>query len=152
MITAELKNRNLLFKEEEYEHDYPFCWRCSSPLIYYAKQGWFVDMQKLKKDLIKNNQQINWIPAHLKKGRFGEWLKEIKDWNFSRERYWATPLPVWQCKNCQNQEVIGSKEDFKKQKFSLTIISFKTWRFFKEQRRRERYSFLLAGEVSLSFD
>ena len=83
LITEDLKNRNILFREESYSHDYPFCWRCSSPLLYYAKQSWFIDMQKVKRSLIENNQKINWIPYHLQKGRFGEWIKEIKDWAFS---------------------------------------------------------------------
>ena len=118
LIIQDLKERGILFKEEIYEHDYPFCWRCHSPLLYYAKESWFINMQKVKKDLIKNNQKINWIPAHLKEGRFGEWLKDVKDWALSRERYWGTPLPVWQCKNCGHLEVIGSREDLLKQKFS----------------------------------
>jgi len=118
LIIEDLKNRNLLFKEELYEHDYPFCWRCHSPLLYYAKQSWFINMQKVKRDLIKNNQKINWIPAHLKEGRFGEWLREIKDWVITRERYWGTPLPIWQCKTCNNLEVIGSLKDLLSEKFS----------------------------------
>jgi len=118
LIISHLKKNNLLFTEELYEHDYPFCWRCDSPLLYYGKQSWFIDMQKVKKKLIENNQRINWIPSHLKEGRFGEWLREIKDWAFSRERYWGTPLPVWQCKKCHNLEVIGSKKDLMSQKFS----------------------------------
>ncbi len=118
LIIEDLRKKGLLFKEELYEHDYPFCWRCGSPLLYYAKESWFIKMQAVKKDLIKNNQKINWIPAHLQKGRFGEWLKELKDWAFSRERYWGTPLPIWQCKKCCHQEVIGSKKDLLKQKFS----------------------------------
>jgi len=118
LIIEDLKNRNLLFKEELYEHDYPFCWRCHSPLLYYAKESWFIRMTKMKKDLIRNNQKINWIPGHLKKGRFGEWLREIKDWALSRERYWGTPLPVWQCKNCGNLEFIGSLKDLLNQNFS----------------------------------
>ena len=118
LIIEDLKQRNILFKDEIYEHDYPFCWRCNSPLLYYAKQSWFIEMQKVKKELIENNQKINWIPAHLKSGRFGEWLKEIKDWAFSRERYWGTPLPIWQCKTCRNLEVIGSLEDLLSQRFS----------------------------------
>ncbi len=118
LIIGDLKKRKLLFKEELYEHDYPFCWRCDSPLLYYAKQSWFIKMQKVKKDLIENNQKINWIPTHLKKGRFGEWLKEIKDWAFSRERYWGTPLPVWRCKKCKRTEVIGGKKDLADQTFT----------------------------------
>jgi isoleucyl-tRNA synthetase len=118
LIIEDLKKRNLLFQEEMYEHDYPFCWRCNSPLLYYAKESWFINMQKVKKDLIKNNEKINWIPVNLKEGRFGEWLREVKDWALSRERYWGTPLPVWQCKQCGTSEVIGSKEDLLKQTFS----------------------------------
>jgi len=118
LIIEDLKNRRLLFKEELYEHDYPFCWRCKTPLLYYAKKSWFIKMTKVKKDLIKNNKKINWIPPHLKKGRFGEWLREIKDWALSRERYWGTPLPIWQCKKCGSLEVIGSKKDLLKQRFS----------------------------------
>ncbi|MDI6602934.1 MAG: class I tRNA ligase family protein [Patescibacteria group bacterium] len=117
-ISEDLKNRNLLFKEELYEHDYPFCWRCHSPLLYYAKKSWFIRMTKVKKDLIRNNKKINWIPGHLKEGRFGEWLREIKDWTLSRERYWGTPLPIWQCKNCGNLEFIGSLKDLLNQNFS----------------------------------
>jgi len=124
MIIEDLKNRNLLFKTELYEHDYPFCWRCHSPLLYYAKESWFVAMAKIKEDLIKNNQKINWIPAHLKKGRFGEWLRGVKDWALTRERYWGTPFPVWQCQQekpeekCGHIEVIGSLKDLLGQKFS----------------------------------
>ncbi len=118
LIVEDLKQRNLLFKEELYEHEYPFCWRCSTPLLYYAKESWFVNMQKIKKDLISNNQQINWIPSHMKVGRMGEWLAEVKDWAFSRERYWGTPLPVWECSSCDHLEVIGSLDDLKKQRTS----------------------------------
>jgi isoleucyl-tRNA synthetase len=118
LIIEDLKQNNLLFKEEMYEHDYPFCWRCKTPLLYYAKKSWFIGMKKLKDDLIKNNEKINWIPSYLKEGRFGEWLREVKDWSLSRERYWGTPLPVWQCKECQNTKVIGGKKDLLKQKYT----------------------------------
>jgi len=118
LIVEELQKRGVLFKEELYEHDYPFCWRCNSPLLYYAKESWFVNMQKVKKDLIASNEKINWVPPHLKEGRFGEWLKELKDWAFSRERYWGTPLPIWQCKKCGKTEVVGSRDDLLEQKFS----------------------------------
>ncbi len=117
-IIEDLKKRNLLFKEELYEHEYPFCWRCSTPLLYYAKESWFVNMQKVKEKLIANNQKINWVPSHIKEGRFGEWLKEVKDWAFSRERYWGTPLPIWECQTCGHRELVGSKEDLLKQKYS----------------------------------
>ncbi|MFA4998461.1 MAG: class I tRNA ligase family protein [Candidatus Paceibacterota bacterium] len=118
LIIEDLKSRNILFKDELYEHDYPFCWRCGSPLLYYAKKSWFIETTKIKKDLIENNEKINWVPANLKEGRFGEWLRGIKDWALSRERYWGTPLPIWQCKNCGKQEIIGSKKDLISQKFS----------------------------------
>jgi len=124
LIIQDLKSREILFKEESYEHDYPFCWRCKGPLLYYATKSWFIKMSLLKEKLIKNNEQINWIPSHLKAGRFGEWLKELKDWNLSRKRYWATPLNIWECEKCKFQEAIGSREDLKKQKFSSNRYFF----------------------------
>lgn len=98
LIINDLKQRNLLFKEELYEHEYPHCWRCDMPLIYYGKPSWFLAMSKLADNLDKNNQSINWHPEHIKNGRFGEWLKGVKDWAVSRDRYWGTPLPIWLCK------------------------------------------------------
>ena len=118
LIIEDLKRRNILFKEENYEHDYPFCWRCHSVLLYYAKDSWWIKTTTLREKLIKNNKKINWIPAHLKEGRFGEWLREVKDWAISRERYWGTPLPIWRCKNCREFEVVGSKEELFSQQYS----------------------------------
>jgi len=110
MIVEDLIKRGLLFKHETYIHDYPFCWRCSTPLLYYAKPSWFIKMSDLREELKQANEKINWYPAHIKAGRFGEWLDGIKDWAVSRERYWGTPLPIWRCTNlaCQNKIVIES--------------------------------------------
>ena len=107
-IVDDLKDRGLFFKQVDYTHDYPFCWRCDTPLLYYAKDSWFFAVSKLQKDLIKENQKINWVPEHIKAGRFGEWLATVKDWAISRERYWGTPLPIWQCEKCEEIKVIGS--------------------------------------------
>ncbi len=113
-IIEHLTNNNLLLKSEKYKHEYPFCWRCSTALLYYARTSWFVGMSKLRKELIAGNNKINWIPVHTKEGRFGEWLKEVKDWNFSRERYWGTPLPVWRSADKKTQIVASSLADIKK--------------------------------------
>ncbi|MFY9457854.1 MAG: isoleucine--tRNA ligase [Candidatus Spechtbacterales bacterium] len=114
-IIADLKTRNLLYKKETYTHSYPFCWRCKTPLLYYAMQSWFIKMSVLRDKLIKNNNAVNWVPAHIKEGRFGEWLREVKDWNFSRNRYWGTPLPIWRCQMCDSIKVVGSIKELGKQ-------------------------------------
>lgn len=111
LILEDLKARNILYKSEMYEHEYPFCWRCSTPLLYYPKKTWFIRMSQLRDKLIAENKKVNWVPSHLRDGRFGEWLREVKDWAFSRERYWGTPLPVWICGNCDHQKVISSLDD-----------------------------------------
>ncbi|MEK7547103.1 MAG: class I tRNA ligase family protein [Patescibacteria group bacterium] len=117
-----LKKKNYLLKTENYTHEYPFCWRCGSRVIYYARTSWFIAMGKLRNNLLKSNKTINWVPAHVKDGRFGEWLREAKDWNLSRERYWGAPMPVWECGKClaspdlaerDAYEVIGSLEELK---------------------------------------
>lgn len=105
---------NRIFSAESYEHDYPFCWRCDSPLLYYARHGWWIAMTKLRIQLLANNKRINWFPSYLKEGRFGKWLREVKDWAISRERYWGLPLPIWECQSCRHHEVIGSLADFDK--------------------------------------
>lgn len=114
-IIKDLAGRGLLLKKEKYEHSYPHCWRCHTALIYYARDSWYIKMSdpKIKRELISQNQEINWEPAHIRDGRFGEWLREIKDWAVSRERYWGTPLPVWVCEVCKKIEVIGSISDLK---------------------------------------
>ncbi|KKR36320.1 MAG: Isoleucine-tRNA ligase, partial [Candidatus Yanofskybacteria bacterium GW2011_GWE1_40_10] len=116
IIIEKLEKENKLLKTEDYEHDYPFCWRCNSPLLYYAKDSWFISMSSINEKMLANNDQINWQPEHVGKGRFGEWIKESKDWAFSRERYWATPLPIWECADskCDNRRVIGSIEEMEK--------------------------------------
>jgi len=114
IILEHLRNNNNLLEEKEYEHDYPFCWRCGTPLLYYAKDSWFIKMSAVNKKLLANNKKINWIPEHIKEGRFGQWLKEGKDWAFSRERYWGTPLPIWECKSCDHKTVVGSIEELEK--------------------------------------
>ncbi len=114
MIIEDLKERNLLYKTEPYEHDYPFCWRCESPLMYYAKTSWWLKTTAVKQKMIAENKKIHWHPEYLKTGRFGEWLNELRDWAISRERYWGTPLPIWRCEKCKNYKVVGSIDELKK--------------------------------------
>ncbi|MEK7660090.1 MAG: class I tRNA ligase family protein, partial [Patescibacteria group bacterium] len=110
-ILADLAERQLLLKTEIYVHDYPFCWRCKSPLIYFARKSWWIGMSRLKDELIRRNQTVMWVPDHLRDGRFGEWLREVKDWAFSRARFWGTPLPIWKCTSCEATSVIGSVDE-----------------------------------------
>ncbi len=111
-IIIRLKKEGLLFKVFPYEHDYPFCWRCDTPLMYYAIKSWFIKVSSYKERLIALNQKINWVPKHIKEGRFGEWLKNVKDWALSRKKFWGTPLPIWRCEN-NHEEVIGSISELK---------------------------------------
>jgi len=108
LITRELDQRGLLLKSGRVRHAYPFCWRCKTPLLYYAKRSWYIRTTAVKDRLIANNQQIHWVPEHIKNGRFGNWLENNVDWALSRERYWGTPLPIWTCEGCGHVEVIGS--------------------------------------------
>ncbi|MEK7554740.1 MAG: class I tRNA ligase family protein, partial [Patescibacteria group bacterium] len=116
-VLSDLLARGLLFKEEKIEHEYPFCWRCNTPLIYLARLTWFIEMSKLKQEMLKVNKTINWIPGHIREGRFGEWLKEGKDWSISRERYWGTPLPIWEGEKCEHRFVAGSFDELNKYRY-----------------------------------
>jgi len=113
LIIKDLEKRGMLYKKGLYEHDYPFCWRCETPLINYARKAWFIEMSKLKEDLLKNNELINWVPENIKYGRFGNFLENVVDWALSRERYWGTPLPIWTCEKCGHIQVIGSRQEIK---------------------------------------
>ena len=112
MVLKDLEERGLLFSAPLFEHSYPHCWRCDTPLIYYARESWFIKMTAVKEDLIRNNNTINWIPESIGKGRFGDWLENVQDWGISRNRYWGTPLNVWECE-CGHQHSIGSIEELK---------------------------------------
>ena len=112
-ITENLAQRGLLLQASEYKHEYPFCWRCDTPLLYYARESWFIRTTAIREQMLRHNQQINWYPEHIKEGRFGNWLENNVDWGLSRERYWGTPLPVWTCDACVNQHCIGSIAELK---------------------------------------
>ena len=109
-VLKDLDKRGLLFSAPKFEHSYPHCWRCDTPLIYYARESWFIKMTAVKDDLIRNNNTINWIPESIGKGRFGDWLENVQDWGISRNRYWGTPLNVWECE-CGHMESIGSRQE-----------------------------------------
>ena len=112
-VLKDLDARGLLFDAPKFEHDYPFCWRCDTPLIYYARESWFIKMTAVRDDLVRNNNTVNWIPQSIGKGRFGNWLENIQDWGVSRNRYWGTPLNIWECEECGHQEAIGSRQQLK---------------------------------------
>ena len=110
MVLTDLDKEGKLFNAPKFEHDYPHCWRCDTPLIYYARESWFIKMTAVKDDLIRNNNTINWIPESIGKGRFGDWLENVQDWGISRNRYWGTPLNIWQCE-CGHMHSIGSRQE-----------------------------------------
>ncbi len=110
IILKDLKEAGLLFDAPKFEHSYPHCWRCDTPLIYYARESWFIKMTEVKDDLVRNNNTVNWIPESIGKGRFGDWLENIQDWGISRNRYWGTPLNIWECE-CGHMESIGSRAE-----------------------------------------
>lgn len=110
MILKDLEEKGLLFDAPKFEHSYPHCWRCDTPLIYYARESWFIKMTAVKDDLVKNNNTVNWMPESIGKGRFGDWLENIQDWGISRNRYWGTPLNIWECE-CGCQHAVGSRKE-----------------------------------------
>ena len=111
MVLKDLEEKGLLFDAPKFEHSYPHCWRCDTPLIYYARESWFIKMTAVKDDQVRNNNTVNWIPESIGKGRFGDWLENIQDWGISRNRYWGTPLNIWECEECGHMESIGSRQE-----------------------------------------
>ncbi len=112
LVLVDLEKEGKLFAAPKFEHDYPHCWRCNTPLIYYARESWFIQMTAVRDQLLANNATVNWIPENIGKGRFGDWLSNIQDWGLSRDRYWGTPLPIWQC-SCGHRHAIGSIAELK---------------------------------------
>ncbi len=118
-VLVDLDSRSLLFSAPKFEHDYPFCWRCDTPLIYYARESWFIKMTEVSDRMVANNNTVNWIPEGIGKGRFGEWLKNVQDWGLSRDRYWGTPLNVWECEENGNKIAIGSIAELREKGYIL---------------------------------
>jgi len=114
LIIQNLKERKILYRKETITHSYPHCWRCSTPLLYYARESWYISTTKYAAKMIELNKQINWVPPEVGEGRFGNWLEENKDWALSRDRFWGTPLPIWVCEKCKTQKCVGSVEEYRK--------------------------------------
>ena len=112
-IIEDLRERSLLLKELEHEHSYPFCWRCDTPLLYYARNAWFIRMTAMRENLLRNNNSVHWMPDNVREGRFGNFLDNVMDWGLSRERYWGTPLPIWECAECGHRHMVGSIAELK---------------------------------------
>ena len=112
-IIRVLKERRILYRKETITHSYPHCWRCSTPLLYYARDSWYIETTKYAHRMIELNRQIRWVPPEVGEGRFGNWLEENKDWALSRDRFWGTPLPIWVCGSCGARKCVGSMEDLK---------------------------------------
>ncbi len=112
-IIKDLKENNVFYKQELIVHEYPYCWRCDTPLLYYALESWYILVTELKEKLLANNQKINWVPGHIKEGRFGKWLEGVRDWNFARDRFWGAPIPIWECPDCKKTICIESVAELK---------------------------------------
>ncbi|MDO4487880.1 MAG: isoleucine--tRNA ligase [Eubacteriales bacterium] len=121
MVLTDLDERGLLYDAPQFEHSYPHCWRCNTPLLYYARESWYIKMTEVKDDLIRNNNTINWIPESIGKGRFGDWLENVQDWALSRNRYWGTPLNIWECE-CGCRESIGSRAELKEKSINYKEV------------------------------
>jgi isoleucyl-tRNA synthetase len=132
-IVKNLSERGLLFSKERYEHSYPFCWRCKSPLLYYATESWFIQTTAIKDQLIANNNKITWYPSHLREGRFGKFLEELVDWNISRNRYWGTPLNVWICEGCNTEYAPHSHKDLRDKSINLIEESLELHKPYVDQ-------------------
>ncbi|MBI3341876.1 isoleucine--tRNA ligase [Candidatus Curtissbacteria bacterium] len=136
MITEHLDESGNLYKAETLRHTYPFCWRCDTPLLYYSTPNWFVKVSQMRKELVKNNDVINWTPKHIKEGRFGNWLKDARDWSISRNRFWGTPLPVWKCQSCDHYQVVGSVAELKEKANNFEVLVTTSAPLFKQGKQK----------------